>query len=322
MEATMTMICAAPLSQEQAAASLPGGERFESGHHGWPLDAVKLVPVMERTGGASDVIVGLIDGPVIEHPHLAAEHIRVLRSRREGSPTTTPGAAHAHGTYVAGILSARRGSSAPSICPGCTLLVRPVFMQSAPGAPATPTASPDEVSDAIVDCVDAGARVLNLSVALVHASPDRYRPLEAALDHAARRGAIVVAAAGNQGIVGGSPITSHPWTIAVAACDRRGRPSRWSNLGGSIARHGLLAPGEDITSLDAAGTTITHSGTSAGAPFVTGAIALLWSLFPDALPQHVRAAVAGPARRRSGVVPPVLDAWNACQHMQRLGGCI
>jgi subtilisin family serine protease len=313
----MTMRSVAPSSPPGQSDGWPRGDHDDSGHSGWSLDAVKLGPLMEQTEGASEVIVGLIDGPVVAtHPHLATEHIRVLGSQPERSVAETLGFAHAHGTYVAGILSARRGSPAPSICPGCTLLVRPIFVQSAADA-VTPTATPNEVSDAIVDCVDAGALVLNLSVALERASPDRHRALEAALNHAARRGVIVVAAAGNQGTVGGSPITRHPWTIPVVACDLGGRPSGWSNLGNSIARRGVMAPGENITSLDAGGTTIAYSGTSAGAPFVTGAIALLWSLFRDASPQHVKAAVARSTRRRISIVPPVLDAWDA---HQRLGG--
>jgi hypothetical protein len=43
-----------------------------------------------------------------------------------------------------------------------------------------------------------------------------------------------VAAAGNQGTVGGTVITSHPWVIAVAACDANGKPLNGSNLGSSI----------------------------------------------------------------------------------------
>ena len=39
------------------------------------------------------------------------------------------------------------------------------------------------------------------------------------MNHAAHRGVITVAAAGNQGTVGSSAITRHPWVIPVAACD-------------------------------------------------------------------------------------------------------
>jgi hypothetical protein len=50
---------------------------------------------------------------------------------------------------------------------------------------------------------------------------------------AAARGVIVVAAAGNQGEVGGSPLSRHPWPIPVAGSDSLGRPSASSNLGHS-----------------------------------------------------------------------------------------
>ena len=62
----------------------------------------------------------------------------------------------------------------------------------------------------------------------------------------------MVAAAGNQGTVGSSVITRHPWVIPVIACDLQGRPTTESNLGSSIGRRGLAAPGENIASL---GTT-------------------------------------------------------------------
>ena len=49
----------------------------------------------------------------------------------------------------------------------------------------------------------------------------------------------MVAAAGNQGTLGSSAITRHPWVIPVVACDLRGRPMNESNLGSSIGRRGL-----------------------------------------------------------------------------------
>jgi subtilisin family serine protease len=61
--------------------------------------------------------------------------------------------------------------------------------------------SPDQLAEAITDCVDAGARVINLSSALVRQSPKGESKLEDSLNHAARRGVLVVAAAGNQGMI-------------------------------------------------------------------------------------------------------------------------
>src|SRR5207248_4828014 len=133
------------------------------------------------------------------------------------------------------------------------------------------SATPQELAAAIVDCVEAGARVVNLSLALAQHSTRNEQTLEEALDYATQRGVIIVAAAGNQGTVGSSAITRHPWVIPVVGCDLQGKPTAESNLAGSIGRHGLCAPGEQITSLGTNGTPQTLGGTSAAAPFVTGA---------------------------------------------------
>ena len=171
-----------------------------------PLSVVGLTALMERTAGSPEVVVGLIDGPVArDYPDLASAGIRELSAgaSTEAGGTRDRGAAglaRMHGTYVAGILSAKRGGMAPAICPGCTLLVRSIFLETETADDAElPSASPDELAEAIVECVGAGARVVNLSVAVAQPSPNKERGLDEALVHAAQRGAIVVAAAGNQG---------------------------------------------------------------------------------------------------------------------------
>ena len=144
------------------------------------------------------------------------------------------------------------------------------------------------------------------------------RALEQALDRAARRGVIVVVAAGNQGTLGSTAITRHPWVIPVVAYDLRGRPMEHSNLGSSIGRRGLGASGDRVTSLGANGKPLTLGGTSAAAPFVTGTVALLWSEFPAASATEIKLAVRGASMaRRTTVVPPLLDAWAAYQAMRR-----
>ena len=282
-----------------------------------PLDVVRLTALMDVTSGRPEIVIGLLDGPVATgHPDLAGERLRGHPGPAAGACARADSAACVHGTFVAGILCARRGSAAPAICPGCTLLVRPIFAEATPSGGPLPSAAPEELAVAIVECVQAGARVINVSSAFAQPSVKGDRELEAALDHAAGRGAIVVAAAGNQGVLGGSAITRHPSAIPVAACDRRGRPIAQSNLGHSIGRRGLSAPGDAVTSLGTGGRPLTSGGTSVAAPFVTGAIALLWSAFPSATVTEVRWAVTrGHARRRTTVVPPVLDAWAAYRVM-------
>ena len=265
---------------------------------------------MEASAGRPEIVIGLIDGPVaLDHEDFAGAAIRQLG----GGPAAScaPGASLAcvHGTLVAGVLAARRGSGAPAICPGCTLLVRPIFSDAASLSRRMPVTSPEELAAAIVETVDAGARIINLSAALLHPSMKGERELNRALDFAFARGVIAVAAAGNQGLVATSAIARHAAVIPVAGCDAQGRPLPDSNLGHTIGRRGLSAPGEAITSLAIAGGTQTFGGTSAATPFVSGTVGLLWSRYPSATAAEMRWAVtlAANAHRRT-VVPPMLDA--------------
>lgn len=280
-----------------------------------PLDVVRLTSLTEIARGRPEIAIGLIDGPVLlTHPELAGQSIQEVPGKLRGTCARADSAACLHGTFVAGILCARRDSAAPAICPGCTLLVRPIYSETNPATGDRPSATLEELAEAVVDCVNAGARVLNLSSGLTQSSPRGSWRLGQALDYATSRGVIVVAAAGNQGWVGNSVITSHAGVIPVAACDLRGWPLSGSNLGRSIGHRGLLAPGLGITSLGANGGLQTSGGTSAAAPFVSGTIALLWSEFPHADISRIRLAIlqATPARRRT-IVPPLLDAWTAYQ---------
>ena len=279
------------------------------------LDLVKLTPLMKLTTGRAEVVIALIDGPVATaHADLASASIREIPGRLNGTCARADSLACMHGTFVAGILCTKRGSAAPAICPNCTLLIRPIFAEGTSANAHMPSATPEELATAISDCIDGGAHVINLSAALAQLSSKGERKLEEALDYAARRGVIVVAAAGNQGTVGSTAITRHPWVIPVVACDLRGRPIGYSNFGNSIGRRGLSAPGDGITSLGTNGKPPTFSGTSAAAPFVTGTIALLQSIFPDATSADLKIGVTrGHVLRRSAVVPPLLDAWAAYQ---------
>jgi subtilisin family serine protease len=210
------------------------------------------------------------------------------------------------------MLFARRGSVASAICPGCTFLLRPVFSEVLTGGSQVPSATADELAEAFVDAVDMGARIVNLSAALIHPTPTAEGRLQEALNYAARHGVITVAAAGNQRTVGSSAITRHPSVIAVAACNIRGIPLNDTNLGSSIGQRGLTAPGESITSLGTTGKLRTFGGSSAAAPFVTGTIALLWSEFPTSSPGEIKLAVLQARRpRHRTIVPTMLDAWGA-----------
>ena len=278
-----------------------------------PLELVKLTALMERTSGIPDIKIGLVDGPVVtRHADLASEHFREIPGHNGAACTQANSTACLHGTFIAGILSAKRNSPAPAICPNCTLLIRPIFAEMTAGREHMPSATPQELAAAILECLNAGARVINLSLALAQPSTKGEQALDEALNQALRRGVLIVAAAGNQGTLGSSAITRHPWVIPVVACDLRGRPINESNLGSSIGTRGLSAPGDGITSLGSEGKSLTLSGTSVAVAFVAGAIALLWSEFPAATAAQIKLALM-PGPRRASVVPPLLNAAVAYQ---------
>jgi len=129
-----------------------------------PFQLIRLTPLMERTSGRPEIVIGLIGGPVVmHHPELASQHIREIAGNGSGTCNQAESAACMHGVFVAGILSAKRGSVAPAICPNCTLLVRPIFAETKATNGEMPSATPEELAEAIVDCLGAKARVLNVS---------------------------------------------------------------------------------------------------------------------------------------------------------------
>lgn len=271
-----------------------------------PLGLVRLTELARLSAGRRELQIGLVDGPVdVGHPELAGASIRHI-----GGVTPQPRDSNAvrHATFAAGTLVGRRGGLTPALVPCCPLLVGSIFGGASRGN--VPSASPTDLADALTALVAAGARVINVSAELVSASPDSQQRVGAALDHAARRGVLVVGATGNRGRLGSSVLTRHPWVIPVVACDLAGAPARYSNLSRSSARHGLRAPGEGVTGPAPGGGLVTLTGTSVAAPLVTGAIALVWSLNLQAAPHAIRAAILGLGRRR-GIVPPLLDAWTA-----------
>jgi len=153
-----------------------------------PLDLIRIAPLMDRASGRSEVNIGLIDSPVfLQHPDLATAQVREIPGS-EGACNVASSSACQHGTFVAGILSANRGGPAPAICPGCTLLVRPIFGEVLSGRDQVPSATPQALAAAIVECIEAGARVINLSLGLAQPSGKEEAPLEQALDRALRGG--------------------------------------------------------------------------------------------------------------------------------------
>ena len=64
-----------------------------------PFELIRLTPLMDRTSGRPEIVIGLIDGPVVmHHPELASQHIREIPGNGSGTCNQANSAACLHGT--------------------------------------------------------------------------------------------------------------------------------------------------------------------------------------------------------------------------------
>jgi subtilisin family serine protease len=289
-----------------------------------PLEQTKLRSLMTTSSGLPEVVIGIIDGPVdFSHPDFEDCNIRTVRGSQYTACKSVSSIACIHGTFIAGVLSGKRERHSPSICPNCNIIIYPIFTDDSDNNNNNtffiPSSTPKELARAIVETVNAGAKIINLSIGLSISSLTLYQELQEAYNYASGHGTIIVIAAGNQGNIGYTSILNHSWPIPVASCDEFGMPDFHSNFGSSIGSSGLMAPGVNVTSTSAGGGYRQMSGTSISVPFVTGAIALLCSIFPKATTEEIIYSVRmiSSFNGRS-MIPPILDAEAAVEKLKTL----
>ncbi len=148
------------------------------------------------------------------------------------------------------------------------------------------------VADGIAWCADQGARIINLSLG----APTGSTTLADAVAYAASKGALLVAAAGNDRCDGciGYP-AAYPEVIAVTGTQEHMDPWPGSSTGPEAE---LAAPAHDIGSLSADHDDgyASASGTSAAAPHVAGVAALILSVRPELSAESLRALMNETAR--------------------------
>jgi subtilisin family serine protease len=141
------------------------------------------------------------------------------------------------------------------------------------------------IAQAIVAAARSGAKVISLSLGgySPHPSPIQVK----AINYAKRKGAIVIAAAGNssEDAKNYSP-ANVPGVIVVGATDRANQIAKFSNTNTGLNMP-IAAPGVDILSLKTGGDYISYSGTSMATPLVAGLAAVMVSLNPRLSPDQV-----------------------------------
>jgi subtilisin family serine protease len=265
----------------------------------WYLARDRALDAFDAAQQLPAVRVAVIDSGIdFSHPELKGR-IAAYRSFVGGSIADSLG----HGTFVAGEIAAiaDNGVGIAGIAPPARLVIAKVV-------DANGTISPRVEARAIRWAVRSGARVINLSFGSIRDPSDPgldgfSYPERKAIAFAVRRGALVVAAAGN-----GNEAPTKPWPYAsypaafphvlgVAAYGRRGGVPSFSNRDEQYVD--LAAPGMDIFSLFPRPLTRNNTkcseqgysscgpkeyqhaeGTSFSSPQVAGAAAVLLGQLP------------------------------------------
>jgi subtilisin family serine protease len=235
-----------------------------------------------RLATGRQVLVAVIDSGIdTSHPDLAGAVVDTFDAAGDGSPP------HPHGTGMAGAIAARRTvlSSAPRV----GLLAIRAFSSKAGSAEGTTF----NIIKGLDWAAEKGARVVNMSFA----GPADPRVKEA-IDRAAKKGMVLIAAAGNAG-PRSPPLypAADPNVIAVTATDIEDKIFAGANRGNYIA---VAAPGVDILVPAPDGTYQFTTGTSVAAAEVSGVAALLIERNPSLKPADIRRILMRTAKDLGG----------------------
>jgi thermitase len=252
----------------------------------------------DAKGGRAKVAI-VDSGAYSNHPDIG----RIIAQRDFVEDDAVADDDNGHGTHVTGIAGALtdNGKGVAGGCFDCELLIAKVM-----GRIGFTTDS--RIVKGINWSANHGADIVNLSLG---GSGDSS-VLRTAVDRAYGRGALVVAAAGNEGTNVPQYPAAYSKVIAVSATTADGRLARFSSRGDWVD---LAAPGTDILSTRMSGGYDRMSGTSMSAPFVSGLAGLLASrgMSADSIRQRMQTTAKdfGPAGDDPQFGHGRIDADNA-----------
>ena len=282
------------------SAGAPTDDTYSSSQ--WALNPAKtsFLSAWNTTKGGGITVAVVDTGVAAGHPDLAGKvlpgHEFLGAIDRDRSPMIDD---CGHGTHVAGTIAAipNNGSGIAGAAPSVKIL--PVRVLSAANSCGGWSS---DVAKGIVWAANHGARVINLSLG----GPGPDSALAQAVSYARSRGAVVVAAAGNNHgeCTPYKNKTIYPGAttgaIGVAAVDSNLQHACFSNTGTYVD---LAAPGVGIVStVIVAGNPYNYGyaswdGTSMATPHVAAAAALLLSYRPVCTPAQVESRLETTAVR-------------------------
>jgi subtilisin family serine protease len=252
------------------------GQPFAPTVDAWHLARIKAPQAAELVAAAPGVVIAIVDSGVDPlHPAFDGKMVDGANTRDPKGDTVD---SYGHGTHIAGVAAARPrpGSGVVGVAPKA--MIMPMRVTDRTGR-----AQSAGIAQAITWAADHGARVINLSLEGV----SRNAAIRDAAAYAWRRGALVVAPAGNCGCVETTPST--PYIVSVAATDRNDRLAAFSSTGAFVH---LTAPGVDVPTTSRYGLELSDSGTSMASAVVSGVAALMFAANTELTPAAVSELLA------------------------------
>jgi subtilisin family serine protease len=242
---------------------------------------------LNASGGGSPIVVAVVDTGV--DPAQPGLRGALVPGYDFVNSTSSVGDDQGHGTAVAAIIAARGNTQEgiAGVCWSCLIMPIKVLDESGSGDDSV-------IAAGIVWAADHQARVINLSLG----GPGVTTDLSDAIAYALDKGALVIAAAGNNGSSVPFYPAADPHAISVAATTATDQPYPWSDFGAWV---NLAAPGCNLAPILQGGYG-SFCGTSSATPLVSGLAALALSANPGASPAEIRQALEQPALPLSGFV--------------------
>lgn len=252
----------------------------------WPdqgnLPQIGVPDVWTTTTGDASVVVAVIDtGFDLDHPDL--DGVPVVHPRNEIWNNTVVTDEQGHGTYTAGLIVAEtnNGEGIAGMAPGVTLMPIKVADDSFGGI------SLIDVIDGVDWAREHGADIISMSLGGM-LSPDQVALAQPVFTAARDAGILMVASSGNDYTALRNYPASFQGVVSVGAVDGFDVLADFSTTGRAVD---IVAPGVDVTSLEADGGTVVASGTSASAPHVSAVAALVWSARPGLAVEELEAVL-------------------------------
>lgn len=260
----------------------------------WPLDAQHLQSASAwDISRGHDMVVAVVDSGVdANHPDLAGQVLpgaSFIGDTHDDGRTDT--SKDSHGTAISGIIAGTGRSSGGTgmigLAPDAKILPVRVGVDS--------SVQPTALAEGIKYAADHHAQVINVSMGV--ASPDPL--LRQAITYALGSGAVVVAAAGNDGQNGNPPQYpgSFPGVINVTGVTQSGDFWPISESGPQTT---LAAPAVNIYSTNDHGQYVNAEGTSYATAYVSAAAALVRSAHPNLTAGQTIRRLISTAKRNDG----------------------